>query len=547
MRRRWNKIMALLLASAVLTANVGMVSAFAAGDEKTEQDAQKEESEEKTGSDEKKADKEDKEKASQTSAPTVDVKEGTYSTAQKITLKCATKDAVIYYTTDGKEPTEKSTRFDSSKPVEVKTTTTIKAIAVAKDTGKSKVASFTYKIEESAAKAETETPAETPTATPTADPTMIPEQAQTQSEQGEAQLMPASSEQQEEEKAGETPTPTPTETATPTPTETPGAVSAISSGSVVQEIAEGASLADLSKTETMQVIAGGEEFEIISAEWKSASASEIDAAAKYQVTLGLKAKEGFCFDSKTTVTFNGVTGIAILHSPVTENDAERTYVFELTAPEKAPRIESSASISFVEGKDTVWLTYVAADSEQVELQYKFGEADDWHAYKSGEKIPLVESEVVAHGWMDEQDIVNFIAVSESTPGSFAVNVATYVGEEVAGIAGSVCATLGVVLPSFIIILIIAGCYKKFKDSGIIKGCMSGLKPAVVGLIGASVISVGREVFIPDGLAVEIFKAAGTYVSTGILVIALILSFKKVHPIIIIILSAILGIAAGYIA
>ena len=69
----------------------------------------------------------------------------------------------------------------------------------------------------------------------------------------------------------------------------------------------------------------------------------------------------------------------------------------------------------------------------------------------------------------------------------------------------------------------------------------------VGLIGASVISVGREVFIPDGLAVEIFKAAGTYVSAGILVIALILSFKKVHPIIIIILSAILGIAAGYIA
>lgn len=121
-------------------------------------------------------------------------------------------------------------------------------------------------------------------------------------------------------------------------------------------------------------------------------------------------------------------------------------------------------------------------------------------------LPLVESEVVAHGWMSEQDIVNFIAVSESTPGSFAVNVATYVGEEVAGIAGSVCATLGVVLPSFIIILIIAGCYKKFRDSGIIKGCMSGLKPAVVGLIGASVISVGREVFIPDGLAVEIFKA-----------------------------------------
>lgn len=161
-------------------------------------------------------------------------------------------------------------------------------------------------------------------------------------------------------------------------------------------------------------------------------------------------------------------------------------------------------------------------------------------------LPLVESEVVAHGWI-EQDIINFIAVSESTPGSFAVNVATYVGEEVAGVAGSVCATLGVVLPSFIIILIIAGCYKRFKNSGVVKGCMSGLKPAVVGLIGASVISVGRQVFIPEGFTLEVFKTSGTYVSIGILALALILSFKKVHPVIIIVLSAILGIAAGYIA
>ena len=141
-------------------------------------------------------------------------------------------------------------------------------------------------------------------------------------------------------------------------------------------------------------------------------------------------------------------------------------------------------------------------------------------------LPLVESEVVAHGWMSEQDIINFIAVSESTPGSFAVNVATYVGEEVAGVAGSVFATLGVVLPSFIIILIIAGCYKRFKNSG---------------------VSVGRQVFIPDGFALEVFKTSGTYVSIGILALALILSFKKVHPVIIIVLSAILGIAAGYIA
>ncbi|MDD6617231.1 MAG: chitobiase/beta-hexosaminidase C-terminal domain-containing protein, partial [Clostridiales bacterium] len=185
MRRRWNKIMALLLASAVLTANVGVVSTFAAGDEKTEQSAQKDESEE-TSEDSEKNKEEDK-KTTQTAAPTATVKEGTYSETQKITLKSSAKDAVIYYTTDGKEPTEKSTRFDAKKPIEVKKTTTIKAIAVSKETGKSKIATFTYKIGESDKKEESkETPAaeQTPSATPTTAPTEIPKQAQTSSEQG---------------------------------------------------------------------------------------------------------------------------------------------------------------------------------------------------------------------------------------------------------------------------------------------------------------------------------------------------------------------------
>ncbi|MCI7738013.1 MAG: chitobiase/beta-hexosaminidase C-terminal domain-containing protein, partial [Lachnospiraceae bacterium] len=190
MRRRWNKIMALLLASAVLTANVGVVSTFAAGDEKTQQAAQNDESKEETDSEDK---KQDDEKTTQTAAPTATVKEGTYSETQKITLKSSAKDAVIYYTTDGKEPTEKSTRFDAKKPIEVKKTTTIKAIAVSKETGKSKIATFTYKIGESDKKEESkETPAaeQTPSATPTTAPTEIPKQAQTSSEQGEAQLMP---------------------------------------------------------------------------------------------------------------------------------------------------------------------------------------------------------------------------------------------------------------------------------------------------------------------------------------------------------------------
>ncbi len=160
-------------------------------------------------------------------------------------------------------------------------------------------------------------------------------------------------------------------------------------------------------------------------------------------------------------------------------------------------------------------------------------------------LPLITAEVEAHGWMDEQALVNFIAVSESTPGPFAVNIATYVGMEVRGIPGATCATLGVILPSFAVILIIAKCYQKFQNSRIVKGCMSGLKPAVVGLIGASVLSVGSTVFIPSGASLSIFCNEAFYVSAGIFVLAAALAFRKVHPILIICVCAVLGMITGY--
>ena len=70
-------------------------------------------------------------------------------------------------------------------------------------------------------------------------------------------------------------------------------------------------------------------------------------------------------------------------------------------------------------------------------------------------LPLMQAEVTAKGWISNEAVVNFIAVSESTPGPFAINMATYVGSEMGGVLGAACATLGVVLPSFVIILIVA--------------------------------------------------------------------------------------------
>jgi len=160
-------------------------------------------------------------------------------------------------------------------------------------------------------------------------------------------------------------------------------------------------------------------------------------------------------------------------------------------------------------------------------------------------LPLIQEQVITKGWIDSQSIVNFIAVSESTPGPFAINMATYVGAEMGGILGAACATLGVVLPSLVVILVVAKCYDRFKQSRIVKGCMTGLKPAVVGLIGGAVLSVMLTVFFPAGLTLAVFQTASFYIYLGIFGIMVVLAFKKMHPIMIICISAVIGIVVGY--
>ena len=160
-------------------------------------------------------------------------------------------------------------------------------------------------------------------------------------------------------------------------------------------------------------------------------------------------------------------------------------------------------------------------------------------------LPLMQQQVLARNWAAEEELIHFIAVSESTPGPFAINMATFIGAEMGGIFGSVCATLGVVLPSFVIILIVAKCYDAFRQSRIVKGCMSGLKPAVVGLIANAFLNVFVTIFCPNGFGLELFTQVRTYIYLGIFGAMLVLAFKKVHPIAIICISAVVGIAVGY--
>lgn len=161
-------------------------------------------------------------------------------------------------------------------------------------------------------------------------------------------------------------------------------------------------------------------------------------------------------------------------------------------------------------------------------------------------LPLIQAEVAANGWLSQEELINFVAVSESTPGPFAINIATYIGTETGGILGAICATLGVVLPSFIVILIVAKIYDKFRKNKVVQGCMSGLKPAVVGMIGAAILSMVGTVLFPNGIeATDALKNPALPISLILAALMTVLAFKKVHPIIIICISAVVGILCGY--
>ena len=160
-------------------------------------------------------------------------------------------------------------------------------------------------------------------------------------------------------------------------------------------------------------------------------------------------------------------------------------------------------------------------------------------------IALIQSEVLSKGWAAQTEVINYVALSESTPGPLAINAATFVGTKVGGVPGAVVATLGVVLPSFIVILIVAKVFTKFKESFVIKGMMSGIKPAVVGLIGTAIFT-SVVAILNNILGGESFTLSPALIcSVVIFLIAGGMELKKVHPIAIIVVSAVLGIVSGY--
>lgn len=162
-------------------------------------------------------------------------------------------------------------------------------------------------------------------------------------------------------------------------------------------------------------------------------------------------------------------------------------------------------------------------------------------------IPLIEETVMRYGWLSDSEFFDLIGVCESTPGPIAVNMATYIGSVQGGIFGSIAATLGVVMPSFLIILLVASVMKNLTENRMFRGFMQGVKPVIVALIlstgvillvkavGVADLSVSAQDFIP----MLIFAIlAAVYFGYGRI------TGKKLSSVLLILISAGLGVVVS---
>ncbi len=162
-------------------------------------------------------------------------------------------------------------------------------------------------------------------------------------------------------------------------------------------------------------------------------------------------------------------------------------------------------------------------------------------------ISLIREEVLGHGWMTEEELLNMIAVAESTPGPIAVNIATFVGAGEGGFFGAALATLGIVLPSFVIILLIAAFVKNLLRYAPVQAFLGGVRPCVIGLI----LAVAGTLFLSTLLGIGKIGDALTADVCGIVIFAAVAAAgillkkirkKPVSPIVLILISAVLGMA-----
>lgn len=151
-------------------------------------------------------------------------------------------------------------------------------------------------------------------------------------------------------------------------------------------------------------------------------------------------------------------------------------------------------------------------------------------------LPLIQDQVItAHHWLDIGEFTDLITISQMTPGPISINAATFVGLKVAGLPGAVSATIGCILPSCLIVTVIAWFYLKYRQMSVLQGVLETLRPAVVALIAAAGVAILRTALWGEEAVISLdnlkIPAAGIFLAALVL-----LRYKKLNPILVMLLA-----------
>ena len=158
-------------------------------------------------------------------------------------------------------------------------------------------------------------------------------------------------------------------------------------------------------------------------------------------------------------------------------------------------------------------------------------------------MPLIEEQIVTrHGWLSMQEFTDLITISQMTPGPIAVNSATFVGIKIAGIPGALTATFGCILPSCILVIVLAKLYFKYRNMQMLQGVLGSLRPAVVAMIAAAGVSVLVTAFWGDG--VISFLGTNWVLVAIFLVCFVLLRATKLNPVFVMVLAGVLNLGVN---
>ena len=158
-------------------------------------------------------------------------------------------------------------------------------------------------------------------------------------------------------------------------------------------------------------------------------------------------------------------------------------------------------------------------------------------------VPIINQEMLSHGWMTSKDVANILAIAEMTPGPLGLNCATFAGMQVSGVLGGIVAVLGVLSPAFTTTMLVAAFYQKFKETSFMGSILYVIRPVCIGLMIAVILSLSKTTYltdIPQSLSSVIPMLDWRNMIVGIVSLILLLKYKK-GVIQVICCSAVLGL------